>query len=304
MFQKPDVVVFEGFYHPKDPFIARKLRQKKIPYIIVPRGSLTPYAQHIGSIFKRIKKSIANILIFKPYTKNALAVQYLAPDEQRLSGNSWCHDSFVVPNGCNLPSKRKTIFSENGIKAIFIGRLDYYTKGLDCLLDGIFAYSELLRKNHFTLDIYGPLRNYGYSKVDDIIQNIERNDIGDMVRLKGEVTGQDKEAALLNSDIFILTSRTEGLPMGLVEALSYGLPVLVTPGTNMSRQIEEAQCGWICQSTAQSVGSALCEIIATKNTFNAKSQNAYHLAQQNTWDVLAEKFLEKVSSRIESLDNP
>ena len=297
-FQNPDVVIFEGFYHPRDPLIAWKLRRKGIPYIIVPRGSLTPYAQHIGSIFKRAKKLIANTLIFKPYTRNALALQYLAPDEQRLSGNSWCRDSFIVPNGCHLPSSRRTNFSKDGIKAIFIGRLDYYVKGLDCLLNGISANSDLLRKARFTLDIYGPLRNYGYSKVVDIIQNIEKNNIGDIVRLKGEVSGQDKEHALMNSDLFILTSRTEGLPMGLVEALSYGLPVLVTPGTNMSQQIEDASCGWVCQSTPQSVGNALCDIVMNKDSFASKGEKAYLFAKQNTWEVLAEKFIDEIRSRI------
>lgn len=299
LFQNPDVVVFEGFYHPRDPFIAKKLKRKRIPYIVVPRGSLTPYAQHIGSFFKQLKKAIANLLIFRPYTKRALALQYLAPNEQNLSGNSWCQDSFVIPNGCHLPAKRKTNFSKDGIKAIFIGRLDYYTKGLDCLLDGISDNSEMLRSSGFTLDVYGPLRNYGYSKVDDIIHNIERNNIGDIVRLKGEVSGQAKKQALMNSDLFILTSRTEGLPMGLVEALSFGLPVLVTPGTNMSKQIENNNCGWICQSTAQSVGNALCDIVNSKKLLTEKGENSYLFAQQNTWDVLAERFIEEIRARLD-----
>lgn len=303
IFQKPDIVIFEGFYHPKDPLIARKLQRKKIPYIIVPRGSLTPYAQHIGSVFKRIKKAVANFIIFRPYTRKALALQYLTPDEQRLSGKLWCSDSFIVPNGCNLSSFKKTEFSKDNVKAIFIGRLDYYTKGLDCLLDGISANSEFLRKNRFSLEIYGPLRNYGYSKMDDIVNNIERNNIGDIVQLKGEVSGQAKEEALLNSDLFILTSRTEGLPMGLVEAFSYGLPVLVTPGTNMSTQVQESKCGWVCQSTAESVGEALCNIIANRNTLKQKGENAYNLAQRYTWDVLAEQFVDEIRVRLEKLND-
>ena len=49
----------------------------------------------------------------------------------------------------------------------------------------------------------------------------------------GGVYGDNKVKVLLDTDIFILTSRYEGMPMGVLEAWSYGIPCILSDGTNM-----------------------------------------------------------------------
>ena len=44
----------------------------------------------------------------------------------------------------------------------------------------------------------------------------------------GPVFGADKEAAFRCADAFILPSHSEGLPIAVLEAWSYGLPVFMT----------------------------------------------------------------------------
>jgi poly(glycerol-phosphate) alpha-glucosyltransferase len=49
----------------------------------------------------------------------------------------------------------------------------------------------------------------------------------------GPAFGDDKKSLLRNADAFILPSFSEGLPMSVLEAWSYKLPVVMTPECNL-----------------------------------------------------------------------
>ena len=51
--------------------------------------------------------------------------------------------------------------------------------------------------------------------------------------------GKSKEQVLLDADVFIQTSRTEGLPTAVLEAMSYKIPVLITKGTGLYDDIKK-----------------------------------------------------------------
>ena len=67
----PDLVVFEDLYYLEFYRISLQLRRRRIPYIIIPRGCLTKAAQRQ----KRYKKLPANLLMFLPMTRHALAIE-------------------------------------------------------------------------------------------------------------------------------------------------------------------------------------------------------------------------------------
>lgn len=282
-FDQPDIVVFEGLYFMEYLAFAKELRRENIPYIIVPRGSMTHQALHNHS---RWKKFFAHMLYFDSFISHAWRIQYLTQQEANDSTRRFHTPYFIVPNGVTTPICKKESFSKDGIHAVFIGRLDIYHKGLDLLLDALFCASEKLKKANFTLSLYGPKR-YDYQVIQ---QEIMKRGIGDIVTLKGEVSGKMKEHVLLNADFFIMTSRFEGHPMGLIEALSYGIPCMVTPGTNMADEIFGADAGWVCEGKADLIKKCLLQIIGEKNLFAGKGNNARLLALQYDWDKLALTF--------------
>ncbi len=287
-FDKPDIVVFEGFYNIQECFFAKKIKAKGIPYIIIPRGSLTHQALHNK---KWLKKKIAHWLFFDSFAKNASAIQYLTSSEFEDSTTRWNNNNFIIPNGCNTPKNKKENFSTNAIKAIFIGRLDMYHKGLDILLSVLDKMQEQLRKANFSLILYGPQR-HDYIKLQNIISDMG---IADIVSLGGEISGENKERAILDADLMIMTSRFEGHPMGLVETLSYGLPCLISRGTNMLSEVQESMAGWTCETNEESVGIAIQQMLNERASLPERGKNAYQLAKLYNWDTLAERFHEELS---------
>ena len=285
-FSTPDVVVFEGFYNQGlyDPLLAKRLKQKRVPYIIVPRGSLTRQAMNNhGSL----KKRLAHLFFYDTYCKDALTIQYLTDQEYRDSYKLWNPSHIILPNGFNKPEVMKDSFSDNGIRVVYIGRPDKYHKGLDILWEAMRNVREELLQASVSLDFYAPIGKNDYSFLE---RQIVAYGLQGVVFMHDKIGGKEKEDALLASDLFIMTSRFEGHPMGLIEALAYGLPALVTPGTNMAKEIRESDAGWTCEGTVDGVTEALKQVIRERDSLSIKGRNAVLLAQKYNWSLIANDF--------------
>lgn len=279
-FNHPDIVVVELFYNMTRSKLRKELVQGGIPYVIIPRGELTAQAQ----ARKRLKKKIANFYVCKKFAQKAAAIQYLTKQEQEDSGTSWNTNSFIIPNGINMPKKTKQSFSDDGIRCVSIGRIEPYQKGLDLLIDACHEIHEELRKANVTITICGPDKE---GKLYSLKELVKRYDLQKTFTFHEAVYGEEKEKILLDSDVFLITSRFEGHPMALIEALSYGLPCVVTTGSNMRKEIDLYDAGWTEDSTVEGVARAIEKMISEKNFMKNKGVLALKLAEQYSWAELS-----------------
>ncbi|MEK5427756.1 glycosyltransferase [Cytobacillus sp. FSL R7-0680] len=280
-FNSPDLVIFEGLYFYSYCKIANECRKKGIPYIIIPRSSLTSYAQKS----KFLKKKVANTLFFKNFIRKATAIQYLTSKEYRDSGDSWNKTHFIIPNGISGKSKIRQFTRREFCKGVFIGRLDIYQKGIDLLIEACSNLKEELEKENIIIEIYGPDKEGSKSEIKKMIDD---NNLGCIINLKEAVFDIEKEEILLNSDFFILTSRFEGHPMGLIEALSFGLPCLITEGTNMADDVKQADAGWTAGITSESLTTEFKNLLNDRGAFASKGRNALKLSNLYNWNKLAD----------------
>ena len=86
---------------------------------------------------------------------------------------------------------------------------------------------------------------------------ISKFNLEDIVSLHNPVCGQDKVEALLKNDIFIQTSRFEGMPLGILEAMSFGLPCIITKGTNLVEDVCEFEAGYDAGTTDQTIADTI-----------------------------------------------
>lgn len=277
----PDLVVFHDVYHIEYLRIYKNLLRKNIPYVIVPHGCLTQMAQRK----KFLKKKIGNILLFEKFINNAAALQCLSKNE--LTGTKFKTNKFIGTNGITIPDIKKEFFNTEKTTFTYIGRLDAYHKGLDILLEAVRMCADIMQKHNATLDIYGPDLKGRYANIEKMIA--EKN-IGDIVSLHHEISGSEKKNVLLNSDIFIQTSRFEGMPMGILEAMSYGLPVLITEGTNLGSYVKQYDAGWVAETSAKSIAKQIKSTVADRENWIMKSRSAVEIIEQNfKWDIISEQ---------------
>ncbi len=294
-FNKPDIVILEQFYVIKYSLkLMFELLFNNISYIIIPRSELTYDAQQ----HHHFRKFIFNNLILKYYSQKAIAIQYLTERERMCSRKDWNKNYIVIPNGITIPEKKKNnFFSNNIINMIAIGRLAVFQKGYDMLIEACVNIKEKLLMNNCHIFIFGS--DPGDKASLGLL--IKSYHLENIIELNDGIYGQNKEEKLLNSDVFLMTSRFEGLSMGLLEALSYGLPCLVTTGSNMREEIEKYNCGWGADNNVESLKKALLAILKDKDNIKIKSENARKLAGEYCWDKIGKdshnKFLEILTKK-------
>lgn len=280
-FNRPDIVVFHGVYFYFYTRIIKHLIRHKIPYIIVPHGSLTYYSQKR----KTIKKWVANHLIFDKYIRKARAVQYLTVQEKDSS--KWRSSFIISGNGMDFPSTHlcKRVTNKKSFNLTYIGRIAPFQKGLDLLIEGCLIISSTMREENIKLSIYGPDDQGGKQKVLNLI---EKHNLQDIIFIYDPVFENEKKEVLQNTDIFLLTSRFEGQPLAIIEALFMGVPVIITPGTNIAEEVVTNKCGWYAESTSESIASKIIEAYNSSSHLTQYSKNAIKFATKTySWEKLA-----------------
>ena len=271
-FHHPDLVVFHELYRFEYVGIYRHLLKAHIPYIIVPHGCFSREAQRK----KWLKKAVANAVFFNDFIRHAHSIQYLSRHEQGLSAFSRC-PAFVSGNGVTLPDVRKTVFSGDGVRFVYVGRMEMHIKGLDLLLDAVKRCEAQMRGCGATVSLYGPDYDGAHTCLQ---QRIDTLQIADLVHLEGAKMGEEKQQILLSAHCFIQTSRTEGLPLGPIEALAYGLPCIVTDGVGLGQTIEAYGAGYRCPTTVDGIATAMERFLHHVGEAEEMSRSAVQLVEQ------------------------
>lgn len=275
----PDIVHIEAVL---SWYMARAMvwcLRNRIPYVVSPHGGLMPRVFQKG----RIKKSIVWHLLLKHLLRRAKAICCTSESEVDACKALGLKGPFVYsPLGVSLPdvandsrSRRKTI--------LFLGRLGE-EKGL---LDLLSAW-KLVPHNGWTLKLAGPDWR-GYKKI--LEDKIAGEGIADVV-FTGNADKKAKDELYREAALFVLPSPMENFSLVVLEALSYGVPVIATTGTPW-KELVDCRCGWWIQPGAESLEETLCKALAIDDADrNLMGENGRQLVRAKySWSIIADELL-------------
>ena len=114
------------------------------------------------------------------------------------------------------------------------------------------------------------------------------------IEFLGYVSGEDKSRTYRESDLYVLPSYTEGMPTTVLEAMAFGLPVIVTPVGGLKDIIKEGVNGYFVQfGDSSMLAELIIKIINNINLIKRMALYNYNDAQKY--------YASKVVKRIENI---
>lgn len=150
-------------------------------------------------------------------------------------------NAIQMPAGV-LPKRLEDSRNDRVPTVLFLGGLTA-RKGLNELLEAIPGLIENRRNIQFIIAGFPlPTEPDLHQRLMDFSQDPKYKDY---VNLIVNASAGKKDQLFRSSDLFILQSFDEGLPFTLLEAMSYGLPVISTPVGAIPELVEEGENGII-----------------------------------------------------------
>lgn len=185
----------------------------------------------------------------------------------------------VIPNPITI--KQTTPTDCHCKRVIAVGRYTYQ-KGFDLL---IYAWKAVKEKHpDWTLNIYGGGNREAYQ------QQVEKWGLQDVIKCNGPVN--DIAEKYLESSVFVLSSRFEGLPLVLMEAMSVGLASVAFACPCGPRDIiTNGENGMLCKNgDIHQLSGAICQLIEDEPRRKEMGEKAAVSIQRFTINHIMQKW--------------
>lgn len=266
-------------------------RIKGLPYLVSLQGTDVPGFERRYNYLYPFLKPILRRVWSRAGVVVALNDQMVKLAQQTLSQSQFP----IVPNAvdANLFHPRvQSVGTTKEVNILCVGRL-IERKGQDNLLR---AFAELTRRVRQPVRL--TLVGKGDSE-DSLRRLVDSLQIADAVTFAGFVARKDMPAVYQSADIFVLPSFSEGMSIGLLEAMASALPVVVTANGGIDQLVTNGKNGFIVAwGDVPALTEALAKLVTTKELWLKMGYENRRTAEQFSWPKYAERYLEYCRSLI------
>jgi glycosyltransferase involved in cell wall biosynthesis len=191
----------------------------------------------------------------------------------------------VLPNPVRVPPLGKDQRSQR-TRVLFLGRMRQ-KKGVFDLV----AATALVQR-----DVPGvECVLAGDGDLDAVREAARRCGLEGRVTLPGWVAGKEKDETLARADVFVLPSYFEGLPVGVLEAMAHGVPIVATNVGGIPDVVSHGVHALLVEpGDVEALAKAIASLLMNRGMADRLRHNAYERAKS----VYSE---ETVMSQLESI---
>lgn len=277
---KPDIVHVHALWDPIVHCAIRNCHKMGIPIIHSPHGMLTPWALNN----KRLKKQVAWRLYQCDDLKRITAFHVTCEEEKSdLIRLGFKQPIEVIPLGIDLPNIDITK-KKRSQTILFMSRI-HPKKGL---IDLVEAWDKI-RKEGWRIAVCGPDDDGHLQVVKNRIKELKLEPFFNFI---GSVSGEQKDQLMRECDLFVLPTYSENFGIVILEALSYGIPVITTVGSPWEG-LRKYNAGWWTEIGSEPLCCAINEFLhMSMNSHMIMAENARLLAKREfSWEIIINDLL-------------
>ena len=238
--------------------VARVFTGKKIIYHIHGGGFRDFYLRSSKFVQRRIRYVIntADLVICLSEKWKHFYSSAFKPKQIKILNN------MIIP-----PENTERMITNDKFKLLFLGLIGDNK--------GIFDLIKTIAKNRTQFENNLELRIAGNGEVDRLTSAISKWNIQEIVHFEGWADESKKEELFRSSDAFILPSYKEGLPLSILEAMSYGLPIISSKVGGIPDLIHKSKNGiLVVPGNQRAVKNAIVKLMTNKDLCENYSQNS------------------------------
>ncbi len=274
-----------GFLQHDLAILLKKIFSPKTKFICTPHGPVMALKNNpTKTILKNIITLFEN-LINKIYS----ATTVITPAQKKWISEYGLKNPILIPNGLpkeffkeiNTKGFIKKYGLENKTILSYIGRIQKY-KGIQHVLE---CLPRVLEKFPNTIFLIGGIDENFASNLKDIVnaKNLQRS-----VVFLGELSEDEKIAALEASDIYILPSEWEAFGISMLEAMARGNAIISTKTEGGLFLVRQNENGLLCNfGDTEEFEKSIIVLIENKKLRQEMQNNNRKVAKKFVWDKIA-----------------
>lgn len=202
---------------------------------------------------------------------------------QEYFKDTYNRETHFIPNGVNKPKLKeaKIIKEKYGLGEenyiLFLARI-VPEKGLDYLID---AYKKINTDKKLVIAGGASHTNDYYKEIKEKVKDDSR------IIMTGFIQGEELQELYSNCYLYCLPSDIEGMPISLMEAMSYGKNCLVS-NIEENTQVTDKFATTFEKSNIEDLKQKLENCLDGKNRFDDKEISDYILGKYNWDDIVKE----------------
>lgn len=199
----------------------------------------------------------------------------------------------TIPTAVNIPQNNREqdlqILEDMGLQhckyVLFMARL-VQDKNPDFLIRG---FKNFKKSSHIDMKLVIAGSNEADFQYVDKLHRLAGNDKS--IIFTGAIYGEKKEVILRNAYVFCLPSTIEGLSIGLLEAMSYKLPIIASD-IKANRELLGDDAVWVNPENVDDISDAITFCVENKDIIDGfRSKNFNKVINNYTWDKVAQKYV-------------